>query len=231
MASPTWISDTDTTFTVASSSWVANTPATTAGDRLLLTVATYQSRTVTSPSGYNAIITTDFMHVLEQPNCATAGSGTVTVPIVGGTDTGIVRVTLIRGSHGASATQGSTFTTGTDASPNPPNLNPASSKDWLAVAGALWTHFFGTDRARTAQPSGYTATTDIDIQPTNGELEFSLAYKALSAASSEDPGAFTLDGAAQGWRAWTLMIPPAEQFIGEPDGFPGQSLMRQILVH
>lgn len=215
MTSPAWVSNTDTTFTTAASSYAANTPATDASDRLVAIVLTYASRTWgAAPTDWAQLATSgDYVHVYERVDCPSASAGTATFTISGGTTVAIVRVVRISGSHASDAASISTFGTGTNANPDPPNLDPAVSKDWLWLAIAHWSHFFGTDRSRSSQPTNYTATTDVDIQPSNGELETSLAYRQLT-ASSENPGTFTLSGNAQTWRAVTIGIPPSVNATG-----------------
>lgn len=210
MTAPAWVSNTDTDFTSDTSSAAANTPATDSGDRLIAIALTYASRTWgAAPTNWAQLATSgDFVHVYERVNCPSASASTATFTWTGGNTVAIVRVVRISGSHSSDAASISSFGTGTNANPDPPSLNPAASKDWLWLAIAHWSHFFGSDRARTAVPTNYTATTDHDIQPNLGELETSLAYRALT-ASSEDPGTFTLNGSAQAWRSVTIAVPPA----------------------
>ena len=215
MASANRVSDTDTTFTSNTSTFTANIPATSANDRMLAIMATWASRTWgAAPTGWTQAATSgDYLHVYEKVGCSTASATTADFTFTGGTTVGIVRVILISGGHVSTVASISSFGTGNTANPDPPNLNPAVSDDWLWFAIAHWSHLFGTDRARTAVPSNYTATTDVDIQPSNGELEFSVAWRQTT-ASSENPGTFTLDGAPQTGRQVTIGIPSAPSVAG-----------------
>ncbi|MGE0227750.1 MAG: hypothetical protein AB7I38_10925 [Dehalococcoidia bacterium] len=211
MTSPSLVSITNTPFTTSAASYVLDTPAVDAGDRLIAVLVVYADRTAGSaPANWTNILADTRFHVYERIYSTSASASTVTLTHTGSNTVALGRVIRISGSH---ATDASTITasgsvaSGTNANPDPPDLNPAVSKDWLWLAIAEWSHFFGSDRARTAVPTNYTATTDFDIQPGSGELEASIAYRALT-ASSENPGTFTLDGSAQSWRAITIAVPP-----------------------
>lgn len=213
MAYPAPPEVTDTDFTTNATSYAANLPATiNAGDRLLAFMCTYGSigsNWGAAPAGWSQLGTSnDYTHVYEYINHPGGGGGTVTFTHAGSSTRAIVRIVRIPGARGDTACSISTFGTGSTATPDPPNLDPAVTRDWLWIAFAQWSHAFGTDRARTAVPTNYTPTTDHDIQPSNGELEVSLAYRQLT-ASSENPGTFTLNGAAQTWRTVTIAVPPA----------------------
>lgn len=92
---------------------------------------------------------------------------------------------------------------GTDDSPDPPNLIPVwGAKDtlWFAATG------YDYNRTITSYPTNYTDGRN-DIADSTTGCGMGTARRELNAAS-EDPGVFTLS-AADGWGAFTVGIEPA----------------------
>ena len=98
------------------------------------------------------------------------------------------------------------FATGADNNPNPPLVNPAVSADYLALVYML----YNNDGLTITYPTNYTAD---QLTHENGTsplfATFAAASRALSAASSEDPGTFGGGSASQAWIALTILIAPA----------------------
>lgn len=105
---------------------------------------------------------------------------------------------------------------GTSTTPNPPNYNPASTRDYLW--GAYCTTL--VNGTVSSYPTNYTIG-QTSAQGTSSSYPYSIgiAHRAL-AASSEDPGAFTY-GTSANWGAATFLIQP----IASPKGNAAQVII------
>jgi hypothetical protein len=191
-----------------------NCPAASAGDRLLLIMAWDGNRTVTVSNVNGQAWTQVFdsvcgggaarLHVYEIVSLTAAiSSQTVTVTL-SATEMGGAQIIAVRGSDSATATAASTADTGTDAAPDPASLTPS----W-GSADTLWLAVAGYDQGQTtvsAYPTNYTNGTNVRANNTGG-AGMGYARRAL-AASSEDPGTFTLS-TSRAHAAVTLAIRPA----------------------
>jgi hypothetical protein len=108
-----------------------------------------------------------------------------------------------------------TTATGTSTTPDPPSVTVTGGpKDILAIACfciSQATELADDDTLVSTFPSNYT---DGQIEKTGGTTGTNLsgmlgsAARQVTAASSEDPGTFTM-GAGRTWRAQTIVVHPA----------------------
>ena len=98
---------------------------------------------------------------------------------------------------------------------DPPTCNPGVSADYLSIAfaGAR-----GSTRTVSSYPSSYTD----GIYDNTGNVWVATARRALSGASSENPGTFTLSGPATAW-SFTVLIEPGTS------GDSGGTLVQDII--
>jgi hypothetical protein len=124
--------------------------------------------------------------------------------------TGCLRIT----GHDATTPIGSDHansTTGTNpgVNPDPPNVDPGSSRDHLAVAAAVQE---GKDDNRFAggAPSGYTLRSDVGTAGGGaGTTHVGLGIASLGyTGQAQNPGTFT-SGRSDGWVGITVIVRPA----------------------
>jgi hypothetical protein len=130
-----------------------------------------------------------------------------------------VRITGHGVSNVATDITNGTAATGADASPNPPDCNPGTAKDYLWVE-----HFAADDDDDTATywSTNYTGVAQIQSANSASSCLCAVASRQLN-ASAENPGAMAL-AATEEWCAQTFAIPPgpvtgtAAGAIGSPTG-------------
>ncbi len=187
-------------------------PAVTAGDRLVAAFFTSGGGGGGSaPSGWTRIYDDNqYVSVYEKIASGSESSGSVTFTqdTSGGWAT---QVYLITGSHPSSASQVSSIVSGSNTSSvDPGTFTPTGgAKDWLWIAYDLHGHLFGTTRTISTYPTDYTSTTPSNQTGGISQQLAGSAYRQLN-ASSENPGAFTLSGAIQTSRAFTIVVPPPD---------------------
>ena len=97
-----------------------------------------------------------------------------------------------------------TAANGADASPDPPNCNPGSAKDYL------WIEAFAADDdddTATYESANYNQVAQIQSANSTSSCLCSVASRGLN-ASAENPGVMAM-AATEEWIAQTLAIPPA----------------------
>jgi len=117
---------------------------------------------------------------------------------------GIIRISGAHQTTPVAAIPTSVYTG--DGHPDPPSSGTVSSDDYLAVA------LFGNigPALSSTPPSGYDERVDHAEDATITEAAVGIATKTLSAATTENPGAFTLNSASSPTfnAAWTILIAP-----------------------
>jgi hypothetical protein len=97
-----------------------------------------------------------------------------------------------------------TAATGTSATPDPPNCNPGTAKNFT------WVEAFGADDDDNTSPyvsTNYAALAQAESAQTANSCMCAVGYRMLN-ASAEDPGTMAM-AASEEWVAQTIAIPPA----------------------
>jgi hypothetical protein len=189
-----------------------NEPAGIAIGDLLLIIASSDTTTApTTPTGYTLIdggtISTGTGRLDVFARIATAANETVTY---GGVAQDIVLIMgrIPAAQHGvvnvATDIFKQTAATGS-GNADPPSITVGSAKDWLAIAAVCIDQLTAANTL-TASPAGYTTVTLTESASSTSSVFLGVATKALSAATTENPGTFTNTSA--NWRALTFVIPP-----------------------
>jgi hypothetical protein len=154
-----------------------------------------------------------------------AGGDTLTLTSTNSQDFSCVSVRIT--GHGvtnvATGITKGTAATGSTNAPNPPNCNPATSKDWLFIET-----FAADDDDDTATywSANYSAVAQIKSAASTSSCLCAVASRALT-ASSDDPGNMAMS-AVEEWRAQTFAIPPALPTITANQG--GYTLTGQVTL-
>lgn len=223
MASPSSVSRTTTAVTAASASWTVNLDAALAsGDLLIIALRVAGNHTTTWPSGFQNFLSdgTNTWHDLDLDagddritviarDCDGAEASSITVTL-GAADKGCAVAYRISGAL-PHATQAPDLLSATGSSVNPdcPSESVTGGpKDILALA--LDTHV-GEQTATVTYPTNYVNTGQVTsgatgVATTNCQINF--CDRQVSAASSEDPSAFTISG-SQPWTAITILVQEA----------------------
>jgi hypothetical protein len=117
----------------------------------------------------------------------------------------------IAGGDTVYSAQASSGATTSSANANPPNVAPSiGAKDFLAIVGCQ----FGSGVTPSAAPSSYTDLTSTTGFGTaaSSPSRISSARRNLTAATSEDPAAFT--SSSTRWRVFTVLISPSDTRTG-----------------
>jgi hypothetical protein len=188
---------------VAQSQIVTAHPAGVAvGNRLLLFVARLNAMTMTWPAGWTSLITNTANDGTFEARWRDYQAGDTAPTVTGSASAYAYRMLRITGHDPGTAPAATTLAVGTSTSPNPGSLDPSDwgSEDtlWIAVQS----------NAGSSAPSGYPA--DYGNGTANqGTFGPALAFATRElAASSDDPGTFTLTS-SQAWGAATIAIRPA----------------------
>lgn len=194
-----------------------NLPSGIVSGELLVAMATADvpgsSTTFSWPAGWNEIFDTldDNTNVAVSMawRDATGSDGTTVTPTLSSAVRSCAAVYRISGAE-AGATQPPYFTQSTNqgltTTPDPPSITPAGgSDDYLILA-------FGPvnsdNQTFTGFPSGYVGTGTIKSGSPGFQVELGFASKSLTAATTENPGSFTITVARDSVPT-TIAIPPA----------------------
>ena len=242
MASPTSVSRTTTSATVAGSTIVNLDPNLAAGDLLIICLRNPANITSTWPAGYDNFLNdgTNTWHDLDLD--ASDDRITVIARDCDGTEPSSINLTFSASSKycavayrisgaAAYADQAPDILSaiGNSANPDCPSESVTGGpKDILALA--LDTHS-GEQTAVVTYPTNYVNTGQVTsgtggATATNAQINY--CDRQVSAASSEDPSAFTISG-AQPWTAITVLVqePAAAAASLVADvGFPNALLVR-----
>lgn len=221
MAAPTSVSRTTTAVTTASSSWTVNLdPALANGDLLIIILRTAEAETSTWPSGYQNWLVSGGINTWHDLQADTSDDVvTIVVRDCDGSEASSINVTFgttckgcavayrISGAAAWSVTvPDSNHANGSSTNPDPPSVNVAGGpKDILAIA--LDTHV-GEQTTTVTYPTNYGNTGQITSGSggsvaTNCQINY--CDRQVTAASSEDPSAFTISG-SQAWAAITILV-------------------------
>jgi hypothetical protein len=109
----------------------------------------------------------------------------------------------ITGAHASSAPEAGSNVSGTSANPDPPSVTASwgSEDNLFATVIALQ-----QNSTATTAPSGYTSR--IETTGTLSEATMEMAFQALTADSTDDPGTWTVS-ASMFWIAQTFVVRPA----------------------
>lgn len=207
MAFPQTAAPTESTIENVTNHPVLMPPVVNAGDLLLVFFGS-QNRAVTPPAGWTLISTGNNNYELNVFRKVAAGTEAGTSPVFT-TDSGANsshQVYRVTSWHGTTPPEGGTSATSSSTTPNPPSLTPSwGAEDTLWIA-AFNGGFNGSPSVST-YPTNYTNGVDT---VSGGGFQVSLlgtARRELNAAS-DDPGTFTISGAAE-WVAQTVAVCPA----------------------
>lgn len=238
MASPSSVSRTETEVATASASWTVNLdPNLASGDLLIIVLREAVGFATTWPAGYDNFLSdgTNTWHDFGPD----AGDDIVTVIArdCDGAEASSITVTLSSAGKGCAvayrisgatpyATQAPDLlsATGNDANPDCPSESVTGGpKDILALA--LDTHQ-GEQTATVTYPTNYVNTGQATsgtagTTPTNCQINY--CDLQVTAASSENPSAFTISG-ANNWIALTILVQ-------EPAGAAATSLIYPRGMH
>lgn len=204
------LSATVTTFATSVTSMPVNLPDSSPGSINIAAVSVRNPGTWTPP--------TDWVELDSQVGGGTVGELTLFYKEVDGSEgasatwtasvgtTAVWHVRNIPDWHGTTVPESDT-SSGDSSAADPPNLTPswgAETTMWLAIAG----HAAATTSAWSAGPSNYSGFQVDGASSGGGAVSIASAYRELN-ASSEDPGAFTVDGSNRFWAAATVAIRPA----------------------
>lgn len=200
------------------------TPA--AGDLLIVIARTAGAQTVSGVSTNSLALTNFATSTADATDDQTTGwyrqcTGTETTNIdvdLSAAAKGAIVVYRITGHEDPATQQPEEFeATGTGANPDPPNATPTGgSKDYL------WIAFCGADgeMADATAPTNYNNSFVAANSGTGGAVATNCRVGAGTrtlTASSENPGAFTLGAASNGWTAWTIAVhPPSAPSFAPP---------------
>lgn len=137
------------------------------------------------------------------------GSDTLSIAATNNNDYSCTVVAITVGTHRVSNVSTDIVipaaATGTSGNANPPTSGTVASDDWLAIA-ACAVDLTASGDSVSAVPSTYNATNVLTKSASStSSVGLGVAHKALSAATSEDPGTFT--NTTNAWIAKTLLIP------------------------
>lgn len=176
------------------------------GDMLLLfvTVDSHAAKTITTPTGFTQLYNTVGGGDLRRGACYYriadgTETGTFTVTL-SGTAAELLTVTYVIKKNSSSAPEAGTSATGSGTTPNPPSVTPSwGSKNttWIAAE-----HHQGSGISGVTAPTNFNLLTAYTVV---GGANQGLAQR-WQAASSQDPGTFTIASAQ--WIAQTVAIEP-----------------------
>lgn len=153
-----------------------------------------------------------------------SGTDALSIAAANNQDASCTIIAIQTGTHGvadiAQDIQTITAATGASGNADPPAIINKWGRDWLAIAVCA-VDMTATGDSISAQPSGYDATNVLTKSASStSSVGLGVAHKALTSASSEDPGTFT--NTSRAWVAKTLLVPPAGE---PPKGFGTWALM------
>lgn len=120
-----------------------------------------------------------------------------------GTETWTGCVTVTTGTYGLdNIPSAQVSATGTGA-PDPPNVTLDSGRDWLVFAISAW-HLTASQTLTPTAPTNYTLRAEVSGSATG---DVALADRSLTAAASENPGAWADNQTPNGTCSVTLGIP------------------------
>lgn len=213
MAAPTLVATpTVTTFATSVTTMAVNYPASvTAGNKLTLKVSVRNSGSWgTPPTGWSQRAqqlgggSASQLTIFERTATGSEGGTTVTFTASVGT-TATWQMSQWSGAN-TSAIEVTT-NSGDAVAVDPPNNTPAGgSNDYTyeAIAG----HAAGSTSAYSAGPSGYSGFQNSGGSSGGSAVSLGTAYKATTASTSENPGAFTASN-NRFWAGATIAIAPS----------------------
>ena len=138
------------------------------------------------------------------------GTDTLSIASANNQDYSCVMMAVTTGTH--SVTNVSTdivipaAATASTGNANPPASGTVTSRDWLAIA-ACGVDLTASGDSVSAAPTNYTTGAVLTKSASSAtSVGLGVGHRALTAATSEDPGTFT--NTSQAWIAKTLLIPP-----------------------
>jgi len=211
MSTPLVNSVTETAFGTDTTDHYVNMPLTVdAGNLLIVLFVNDRNESVTTPGGWTELASdTSGPHIrlsVYYKIAAGTEGGTTVNFITSAAEEAAAQVYKITNWHGTTPPEISTAATCTNATPDPPSLNPAG---W-EIADTLWIAVVGQDRGdqtgTTTYPASYTDGISTLSSTGNGSCR-TLSARRILAATSEDPGAFTIPVSEQ-WIAFTIAVKP-----------------------
>jgi hypothetical protein len=138
------------------------------------------------------------------------GSDTLSIAAANNQDYSVVMVAIEVGTHGVSDVSTDIVipaaATSTTGNADPPASGTVASKDWRAIAVCA-ADFTNAGDAISAAPTNYTTGAVLTKSASStSSVGLGVGHRALTAATSEDPGTFT--NTSRPWIAKTLLVPP-----------------------
>ncbi len=203
---------TTTPFGANTTDHVADLPAVVQPDQLLIALwCNDGNAAVTTPDGWTLIFSATSNSQVRFAAYAlkaagSEGGGTVNF-VTAASETGVAKILRFANWYGTIASGVAQATAGgNNDSPNPPLLDPAS---W-DVEDTVWIACFGEDfgDALLSYPANYGANQSWNSSAAgSGDCGLGMATRNL-AASSENPGTFSVDAGGGAWVAATIAVRP-----------------------
>ena len=175
-----------------------------AGDYLIVILALKNVSAVTPPSGWAAVRENAtggvWLGVYQQSTLAASSSETNPVFVItsSGTGTGVAHPYSIPMTGGSILRTSVNAANGTSTAADPPSITPfVGTQDYLWFAEAA----VNGNSAISAGPSGYS---NFTASGTSSNVTLATAWKQSTAATTENPGAFTNSSA--NWEAGILAV-------------------------
>jgi hypothetical protein len=211
LAAPVVASVTETAFDTDATTHYVNMPATVdAGDLLIVLFTNDGNETVTKPTGWTELASNPANGAVRCSVYYKIASGdedgTTVNFVTSDSEEAAAQVYRITNWHGTTPPEISTAATGTSNRPNPASLDPAG---W-DVADTLWLAVAGQDRGDQDGPTAYPAYYTNGISTLSSDTTDSCrthSARRVLAATSEDPGAFTIPQSEE-WVAFTIAVRP-----------------------
>lgn len=216
MAAPTVQSITGTGFASASTTHLCNYPATVdAGDLLIILFSVYgvDSPSFTTPPGYTQLYVSSAADFVRAGAWAKSASGSedggtedVATSLAKAGAGQIYRITGWSGTIGDIAV--GTTAESASTTPDPPNVSPGSTADWLYIAAI---HTGDDDIAINGWAANYSSGDGADTACGAGadaSGRIASYWRQTTATSSENPATFSLVS-SETWHCNTIAIKPS----------------------
>jgi hypothetical protein len=202
--------------TDAAPAFTVNAPAGVATGDLLLAFAVNDTTTTawTASPGNGWVQLSDEVqgstHRLAVYALIADGSDTLSIAAANNQDYSVVMMAITVGTHAVVDVSTDIVipaaATSATGNADPPASGTVASADWLAIA-ACGTDFTNAGDAISAAPTNYTTGAILTKSAAStSSVGLGVGHRALTAATSEDPGTFT--NTSRPWVAKTLLIPP-----------------------
>jgi hypothetical protein len=156
-----------------------------------------------------------------------SGTDALSIAAQNNQDYSVVMVAVTTGTHGVTNVSTDlvipTTATGTTGNADPPASGTVASKDWLVFA-STGVDFTNAADEITAYPTNYSAGVLTKSASSVSSVGLGVGHRALTAATSEDPGTFT--NTSREWLANTVLVP--SPLVSSPQTWTGNDAAVQV---